>query len=113
MLPATRSLGNSSLAIENASGKIPPATPCTTRAAISIASDWATAANSVPAASTMSVHTNRRSLPYMSPSRPMIDVPTDAETRNPVRSHVTPVSLVCRLCWNDGSAGITAELRIA
>src|SRR5207248_2078131 len=58
-------------------------------------------------------HSSSRSLPYMSPSRPMIDVPTDAETRNAVNSHVTPVSLVCRLCWKEGSAGITAELRTA
>src|SRR2546423_819003 len=39
MLPATLSAGNSSRAIEKASGKIPPPTPCTTRAAISMPSD--------------------------------------------------------------------------
>ena len=43
----------------------------------------------------------------------MIDVPTDAETRKPVRSQVTPVSLVCSSCCRVGSAGITAELRTA
>ena len=39
MLPATRSVGNSSRAIENASGKMPPATPWITRAKISIPSE--------------------------------------------------------------------------
>ena len=34
-----------------------------------------------PRASTTSVQTSRCSLPYMSPSRPMIAVPTDAESR--------------------------------
>ena len=43
----------------------------------------------------------------------MIDVATDADSRNPVSSQVTPVSDVCRSCWRVGSAGITAELRIA
>ena len=41
----------------------------------------------------------------------MIAVPTEAESRNPVSSQVTPVSLACRLRWIVGSAGITAELR--
>ncbi len=88
MLPATRSRGNSSRAIENASGKIPPATPWITRATISTGSEFDKAASSVPAARMISVHSSRRSLPYMSPSRPMIDVPTEAESRKPVSSHV-------------------------
>ena len=113
MLPATRSGGNSSRAIENASGKMPPATPWITRATISIASECDTAASSVPTASTSSVHSSSRSLPYMSPSRPMIEVPTEADSRKPVSSQVTPVSVVCRSCWIVGSAGITAELRTA
>ena len=113
MLPATRSGGNSSRAIENDNGKIPPATPWITRATISTASESATAASSVPAASTSSVQSSRRSLPYMSPSRPMIEVPTEAESRKPVSSHVTPVSVVCRSRWIVGSAGITAELSTA
>ena len=74
MLPATRSGGNSSRAIENASGKIPPPAPWITRATISSASESDTAASSVPAGRTTSVHSSSRSLPYMSPSRPMIDV---------------------------------------
>ena len=43
----------------------------------------------------------------------MIAVPTDADSRNPVSSQVTPVSLACRSCCNVGSAGITAELSTA
>ena len=99
--------------IENDSGKIPPATPWITRATISTASEVATAARNVPAASTSSVHTSSRSLPYMSPSRPMIAVPTEADNRNPVRTQATPVSVVCRSRSIVGSAGITAEARIA
>ncbi len=81
MLPATRSDGNSSRTIANESGKMPPPTPWTTRAAIRTGRELATAARSVPAASTASVHSSRRSLPYMSPRRPMIEVPTEAERR--------------------------------
>ena len=43
----------------------------------------------------------------------MIAVPTEADSRKPVSSHVTPVSVVCRSCWIVGRAGITAELRTA
>ena len=39
----------------------------------------------------------------------MIAVPTEAESRKPVSSQLTSVSETCRLCWIDGSAGITAE----
>ena len=97
----------------NASGKIPPATPWMTRATMSMASEVDRAASRVPPASASSVHTSSRCLPYMSPSLPMIAVPTDAESRNPVSTQVTPVSLACRLCWIVGSAGITAELSTA
>jgi hypothetical protein len=113
MLPATRSPGNSSRTIANASGKIPPATPWMMRPTIRTGSEPARAASSVPAASISRVHTSSRCLPYMSPSLPMIAVPTEAESRKPVSSQVIPVSLACRLCWIVGSAGITAELRIA
>ncbi len=61
--PATRSGGNSSRAIENASGKIPPATPWITRATISSPREPDSAASSVPAARISSVHSSRRSLP--------------------------------------------------
>ena len=113
MLPATRSAGNSSLAIPNASGKMPPATPWMTRATMSIASDVDRAASRVPAASVSSVHTSSRCFPYRSPSLPMMAVPTEADSRNPVSSQVTPVSLVCRARWRVGSAGMTAELSTA
>ena len=43
----------------------------------------------------------------------MMAVPTEADSRNPVSSQATPVSVVCRLCWSVGSAGITEELRTA
>src|SRR5581483_6741432 len=81
MLPATFSRGNSSRMIPNASGKTPPPAPWMTRATISSATELETPASSVPPLSTISVHTSRRSLPYMSPSRPRIAVPTDAESR--------------------------------
>ena len=113
MLPGTFSRGNSSRTIAKASGKMPPATPWMTRATMSMPSDCETAASSVPKLSTSSVHSSSRSLPYMSPRRPMIAVPTEAESRKPVSSQVTPVSLACRSCWNDGRAGITAELSTA
>ena len=113
MLPATRSRGNSSRMIPNASGKMPPPTPWIVRATISSASEPETPASSVPALRTTSVQTRRCSLPYMSPRRPMIAVPTEAESRYAVSSHATPFSEVCRSCWIVGSAGTTAELSIA
>ena len=97
MLPGTRSAGNSSRTMENDSGKMPPPTPWMSRATISTASEVDTAASMVPAARISSVHTSSRFLPYMSPSLPMIAVPTEAESRNPVSSQVTPVSLACKL----------------
>ncbi len=81
MLPATRSAGNSSRAIAKASGKMPPPVPWITRATISRLREFDTAARRVPAASTIRVASSSRSLPYMSPRRPMIAVPTDAESR--------------------------------
>jgi hypothetical protein len=113
MLPGTFSGGNSSRMIENASGKMPPATPWMTRARISTVSDPATAASSVPADRTISVQISIRRFPYRSPSFPMIAVPTEADSRNPVSSQVTPVSVVCRACCITGRAGITAELSTA
>ncbi len=94
MLPATRSGGNSSRAIANASGKIPPPTPWITRATISTPNEFDTAASSVPNARISSVHSSSFSLPYMSPSRPITAVPTDADSRKAVSSQVEPVSVV-------------------
>ena len=113
MLPGTRSRGNSSRMTENDSGKMPPATPWMTRATIRTPSELAAPPRAVPAASTSSVPTSSGRLPCMSPSLPMIAVPTEADSRNPVSSHVTPVSLAPRLRWNTGSAGMTAELSTA
>ena len=109
MLPATRSRGNSSRMIPNASGKIPPPAPWMTRATIRTASELPTAASRVPAASTTSVQTSIRSLPYMSPSRPITAVATDADSRYPVSSQAIPVSFVCSACCIVGRAGTTAE----
>ena len=44
-------------------------------------SDVESAETSVPTDSITSVISSSRSLPYMSPSRPMIDVPTEADSR--------------------------------
>jgi len=81
MLPATFSLGNSSRTIPNDSGKIPPAAPWMNRAITITMNELETAASSVPAARITSVTSSRRSLPYMSPRRPRIAVPTEAESR--------------------------------
>ena len=81
MLPATFSRGNSSRTIPIANGKIPPPAPWITRATIRRSSELATAASRVPAASSTSVYSSSRSLPYMSPSRPRIEVATDADSR--------------------------------
>ena len=79
--PATRSRGNSSRMIPNASGKIAPPMPCTTRPRIITWMFVATAATTEPAAKPARVITIIRSLPNMSPSRPTIGVATDALSR--------------------------------
>ena len=81
MLPATWSRGNSSRTIPNESGKIPPPTPWITRPAMTSDSECASASTTVPAPRRTSVQTSTRSLPYMSPRRPRIAVPTEAESR--------------------------------
>ena len=81
MLPATRSDGNSSRTIPNASGKMPPPAPWMTRPTIIGSSDVARAEITVPAARITSVASSSLSLPYMSPRRPMIEVATDADSR--------------------------------
>ena len=77
----TRSRGNSSRMIPNASGKIAPPAPCTARPTISITSDVDSAEISVPAPSTSSTMTSSRSLPNMSPRRPSTGVKIDAVSR--------------------------------
>ena len=78
---ATRSRGNSSRMMPKASGKTAPPAPCTTRPAIMTPIVVASAEISVPAPRVASTPTSMRSLPYMSPSRPMIGVHTDALSR--------------------------------
>ena len=113
MLPATLTGGNSSRTIPNASGKMPPLAPWMKRARMITPRELDTAARRVPAARITSVHSSMRSLPYMSPSRPRIAVPTEAESRYAVSSQVMPVSFVCNACSIVGSAGTTDELSIA
>ena len=55
--------------------------PCTARATIITVNDDATAASAEPAASAISVATKTFSLPSMSPTRPMIGVKMEAESR--------------------------------
>ena len=77
----TFSRGNSSRMMPKASGKIAPPAPCTARPRISTASDVDSAEISVPAPSTSSTITSRRSLPNMSPMRPRIGVKIEAVSR--------------------------------
>jgi len=81
MPPATRSRGNSSRMIPNASGKMPPAAPCSTRPTSITASDVAIAEITVAMQNSASTTTSSRSLPYMSPSRPITGVAIDALSR--------------------------------
>ena len=81
MPPATSSAGNSSRTIPKASGKMPPPAPWMTRPMTITSSEVESAETSVPTLSMTSVATSSRSLPYMSPRRPMIEVPTDADSR--------------------------------
>ena len=78
---AIRSRGNSSRMMPNASGKIAPPKPWMTRATIITLMFVASAASSVPAASTPSETTSVRSLPNMSPRRPTIGVKIEALSR--------------------------------
>ena len=79
--PATRSRGNSSRMIPNASGKMPPAAPCTTRPTSITVSEVASADTVVATHSSTSTATSSRSLPYMSPRRPISGVATEALSR--------------------------------
>ena len=111
--PGTRSLGNSSRMIEKASGKMPPPAPWMTRPRIISHSEEAIAEISVPNASISSTIISRRSLPYMSPSRPMIGVATEALSRYAVSTQPTALSDVWRELWISGRAGTTSDCRSA
>ncbi len=78
---ATRSGGNSSRMIPKASGKTAPATPWIARPAIRTPIEWESAQTNEPTAKKISVTSSIRSLPNMSPSRPMIGVATEAVSR--------------------------------
>ena len=67
----------------------------------------------VPTASSASTITSSRSLPYMSPSRPISGVATDALSRYEVSTQLTEFSDVCSACWMSGSAGATSDCRSA
>src|SRR5260370_344653 len=62
-----------------------------------------------PAVSALSAATSIRSLPRMSPSRPMIGVKIDADSRYAVRTQVTLLCDVCSPAWIVGSTGITSD----
>ena len=104
---ATRSRGNSSRMIPNASGNTAPAAPCTARPAIRSSRLLDSAHISEPTANSPSTTTSMRSLPNMSPSRPRIGVAIDALSRYTVRTQVTCVGVAPSSCWISGSAGAT------
>ena len=79
--PATFSAGNSSRMMPKDSGRTPPPMPWITRATIMTPIEPARAASTDPTASATSAATSIRSLPHMSPSRPMIGVKIDADSR--------------------------------
>ena len=82
-----------------------PPTPWITRPAISSAIEWERAQTSDPRAKMIRVMTSIRSLPNMSPSRPMIGVATEAASRKAVSANVTSVVVVSRSFWISGIAG--------
>ncbi|CAM5682704.1 hypothetical protein STENM36S_03872 [Streptomyces tendae] len=103
----TRSRGNWSRTIPNASGKAAEPTPCTARAAISRASESDRAASRVPAAKTVRLAISTRRLPNMSPTRPSRAVATDAVSRNELSTQETAVVEASNSRWRSGSAGTT------
>jgi hypothetical protein len=67
--------------IPNESGNVAPPTPWIARPAISTSIDWDSAAISDPRPNVVRVTTSIRSLPSMSPRRPMIGVAIEAVSR--------------------------------
>jgi hypothetical protein len=86
-----------------------PPTPWIARPRSITESEEATAAISVPKASRTSTMISNRSLPYMSPRRPMIGVVTEALSRNAVSTQPTALSVVFRESWIWGRAGTTRD----
>src|SRR3954469_18188204 len=106
--PGTCSRGNVSRTTPNASGKTPPATPCSTRPAITTSIEFASALITAPALNTVSTAVSTRPLPNRSPSLPTIGVAIEALTRNPVSTHETVDGLASNSSASDGSAGTTS-----
>ena len=77
----TRSSGNSSRMIPKLSGRTPPPTPWTARAKSRRPIEFDSPAMIEPAASIPSAKTSMRSLPTLSPIRPMMGVKIEAESR--------------------------------
>ena len=107
--PATRSRGNSSRMIPNDSGNTPPAAPWKIRPMSITVSDVASAETTVARQSTTSTITSSRSLPYMSPSRPISGVAIDALSRYAVSTQLTELTEVCSSRWKSGIAGATSD----
>jgi hypothetical protein len=102
----TFSGGNSSLMIEKLSGNTAAPVPCSTRHAIKTPTFGAKIAATLPRKKMPRLITSNRSLPCWSPSFPSSGVVTDAESRNPVSSHVAHAVLVSNSCCSTGSAGM-------
>ena len=69
----------------------------------------ASAATSEPTARAPSANTSIRSLPILSPIRPMIGVKTDADSRYAVSSQVTVRWSVSSAAWMVGRTGLTID----
>jgi hypothetical protein len=63
------------------SGRTPPPMPWITRATIMMTIEPVRAASTDPSVRAISAATSSRSLPHMSPRRPMIGVKIDADSR--------------------------------
>ena len=105
---ATWSRGNVSRMIPNASGNTPPATPCSTRPAISTSIVGASALITAPIEKMIMIAVSTRPLPYRSPSLPAIGVAIDALTRKPVSTQLTALGDASNSCASAGSAGTTS-----
>ena len=81
MLEAIFSRGASSRMMPNASGRVAPPMPCSTRATIISPMVVDSAPSTEPTATTNRVATRIFFLPNMSPARPRIGVATDAASR--------------------------------
>ena len=90
----TFSAGNSSLMIAKLSGKTAAPVPWRIRQPMSTAMFGAKIAATLPVKKIRRLMRSTRSFPYWSPSRPSSGVATEAESRNPVSSHVAQAVVV-------------------